>query len=148
MNRAVCAAYPPAWWFPDETTDESALERVREICVTCPVRRECLDFAVTEDRHGVVGTHGIYAGLTESQRSSLRRGTCVGCRRNEDPAVLWARVGNWRPTGLCMACDALRAARLADNRRRYREAHPLAPPPPPEVGAGAAWWPDRRAVNQ
>lgn len=140
MTRAACAAYPAAWWFPDEASDSPDLEQVRAICWTCPVRRECLDFALVEDHHGVVGTHGIYAGLTESQRSSLRRRVCVGCFRHEDPAGLWAKVGNWRPSGTCGACDQLRSL------HRSKRTVPVAIPPPPGMGAEAEWWPNQQAV--
>jgi Transcription factor WhiB len=148
MARAACAAYPAAWWFPEEDPDAIELGRVREICLYCPVRRDCLDFALREDRRGMRGTHGIYAGLTEGQRSSLKRGVCVGCRRNEDPAQLWGRVGNWRATGCCGACDTLRRAVRETKNARARAAHvPVAPPPPPEVlEAEAEWWARQRAA--
>jgi len=148
MDSAACAAYPSSWWFPEEDPDPIELGRVREVCLYCPVRRECLDFALREDRHGVKGTHGIYAGLTEGQRSSLRRGVCVGCRRNEDPARLWGRVGNWRSTGCCGACDSLRASfREVKNARERAARVPVAPPPPPGVvEAEAEWWARQRAA--
>jgi len=118
--------------------------RVRDICVACPVRRECLDYGVRTDGTDRV-PHGIYAGLTDGQRSALRRGVCVGCRRNEDPALLWERIGNWRPTG-CGACDALRSAHRAYKRERDRTRRNAAPPPLEVLEAEAEWWSRQRAA--
>lgn len=129
LARAACAAFPADWWFPEERTpDQAHMWLVRSICATCPVRRECLDYALAADHVGTRGGHGIWAGLSEGQRTSMRTTVCHGCRRNEDPAALWARVGSNRPTNLCGACDALRARRRealnARARERYREEHP------------------------
>jgi len=143
--RAACADYPADWWFPeDRDPDPFEMGRVRDICITCPVRRECLDYGVRTDGTDRV-PHGIYAGLTDGQRSSLRRGVCVGCRRNEDPAQLWGRVGNWRPTG-CGACDALRSTHLAAKRERDRARRNATPPPLEVLEAEAEWWSRQRAA--
>jgi WhiB family redox-sensing transcriptional regulator len=149
MSRAACADFPADWWFPEGDPDAIELGRVREVCLSCPVRRACLDFAVESDHRDPRVGHGIWAGFTDGQRSSLRRGVCVGCRRNEDPALLWARVGNWQQTGLCGACDALRSAYRSRQREMYaaRKAPPKVAPPPPEVvGAEAKWWARQRAA--
>jgi hypothetical protein len=125
---------------------------VRSVCVTCPVRRECLDYALVADHVGPRGGHGIWAGLSEGQRVSMLTTVCPFCRRSEDPALLWAGVGNQRPTGRCGTCDALRARRReatnARARERYLELHPpVAPPPLPEVLAEEAeWWSRQRAA--
>lgn len=146
ISRAACAVYPADWWFPEDP-DPFELGRVRNVCLSCPVRRECLDYGVEMDRTDKRVQHGVYAGLTDSQRSSLRRGVCVGCRRREDPALLWARVGNWRPTG-CRACDALRTGHLAAQRRREQERRAAEPVPLPfdVIEADSEWWSRQRAA--
>ena len=113
MSRAACLDHPSEWWFPDEAPDNEQLARVRFVCADCPVRRECLDYALFQDRIGPPGGHGIWAGMSEGQRASLPRRVCLGCRRGEDPALLWDRMGHGRPTGVCPACDALRRRRRA-----------------------------------
>ena len=40
----------------------------RALCARCPVREECLDYALD-----VGESHGIWGGLNELQRSRLRR---------------------------------------------------------------------------
>jgi WhiB family redox-sensing transcriptional regulator len=143
LTRAACIGYPPDWWFPEERVpDPLHLEEVRAVCVSCPVRRECLDYALVADHVGPRGGHGIWAGLSEGQRMSLQRNVCVGCRRNEDPAALWGRMGNWRPTGVCDACDDLRARHLAE-----KQQSPATPPAVPEVVmATVEWWLNQRAA--
>ena len=42
------------------------------VCAACPVRADCLEFAL---RHGSdVGAHGICGGLAEAERLYLRHG--------------------------------------------------------------------------
>jgi hypothetical protein len=137
MAGAACADFPADWWFPEwdpgdiEVDRALEVDRVREVCLGCSVRRQCLDYAMDTDRRSPRGGHGIWAGLTDGQRSSLRRGVCVGCRRNEDPAILWDRVGNWQETGLCGACDALRATYRTKRKERADERR--VPPPVPDI---------------
>ncbi len=53
-----------------------SVEDARAICDHCPVRAECLDFAL--EHHCI----GVWGGTTERQRRQLRR------RRNTDRRVL------------------------------------------------------------
>jgi WhiB family redox-sensing transcriptional regulator len=48
---------------------EQAVE-AKAICATCPVRRECLAFALRTKQ-----VHGIWGGTTEHERTAVRRGT-------------------------------------------------------------------------
>jgi WhiB family redox-sensing transcriptional regulator len=148
LADAACAGYPADWWFPEERSpDPIHMGLVRSVCSSCPVRRECLDYALVADHVGARGGHGIWAGLSEGQRVSMRTTICPHCRRCEDPALLWDRVSHKRHTGACGACDALRARRRelanAREREKYREAHPepaAAPPLPEVLAADAEWW--------
>jgi len=65
MDRAACAEVGGDTWFPEkgEPTDAA-----KQVCKRCPVKAECLDFALeTGDRHGVWG------GLSERQRRDIQR---------------------------------------------------------------------------
>ena len=44
-------------------------ERAKEICAACPVRRECLEYALATKE-----PYGIWGGLTEVERKSRLRG--------------------------------------------------------------------------
>lgn len=64
--RARCRGMPPAMWFPEQGEPTSP---IKAICAGCPVRRECLDYAVTTNQ-----IHGTWGGLSERQRQRMRRG--------------------------------------------------------------------------
>lgn len=63
---AVCARVDPDLWFP--AIGESAAP-ARRLCLTCPVRTECLAAAMAEEagQH----RHGIRGGLTARERLAL-----------------------------------------------------------------------------
>jgi len=57
--------FPPS--FPERRDERDSREaEAKHICTACPVRRECLDFAVR-----VREPHGIWGGLTEAERRRL-----------------------------------------------------------------------------
>ena len=69
--KAACRGPQAAVFFPPthpERKDERAEreERAKEICATCPVRKPCLDYALS---HAI--THGIWGGLNEVERRAL-----------------------------------------------------------------------------
>jgi WhiB family redox-sensing transcriptional regulator len=67
---AACRFIEPELFFPLSTSGP-ALEEVAEakaVCARCPVRRECLAFALTTRQ-----AHGIWGGLTEQERLAEAR---------------------------------------------------------------------------
>ncbi len=65
-EQALCTGHPdPALWFADNARD---MKVAVAICRTCPVRTECLDWAVSTGEHG-----GVWGGMTPNQRLRLRR---------------------------------------------------------------------------
>ena len=64
-GQALCAGADPELFFPPG--DGPAVE-ARQICETCPVRGQCLAYAVTADE-----PFGIWGGLGRHERESLRR---------------------------------------------------------------------------
>jgi WhiB family redox-sensing transcriptional regulator len=70
--RAACRGPETALFFPPSNTerreDRDARERrAKAICGSCPVRRECLQYAL-----GVGEMHGIWGGLNEMERRGLQ----------------------------------------------------------------------------
>ena len=63
MFQAACRGHGPATFFP--APGESP-ERARELCAGCPVRQECLDYAL-----GDVTLDGWWAGTSSRQRAAL-----------------------------------------------------------------------------
>ena len=64
MARAACREVDTAVFFPSrgEATDEA-----RAVCAACPVRRECLAYAVESEEEGV------WAGTSKRERRAMRR---------------------------------------------------------------------------
>jgi hypothetical protein len=64
-DRGLCVGDDPDVFFPshgDPGTD------AREICAACPVRDDCLKYAIDADEFG------IWGGLDQDERRNLRRG--------------------------------------------------------------------------
>lgn len=65
-DSAACLGYPEPF-FPSVG---GSADLARSICETCPVREECLDYAL---RTPSVTRSGIWAGYTERELRELRR---------------------------------------------------------------------------
>jgi WhiB family redox-sensing transcriptional regulator len=79
-DRAACRAGQPDWMFPSEQ-DKAGIEFARRVCRPCPVRRECLRWALDNAEQ-----HGIWGGATPDERAlaGVRR-WCTRCRRRFEP---------------------------------------------------------------
>ena len=84
---------PPAWqahtactpddtdlFYPDSAESPAAYAAAREICAACPVRTDCLEWAME-----LGDPHGMWGGLTgrERQRLAQQRGTTIQQLRNQ-----------------------------------------------------------------
>jgi WhiB family redox-sensing transcriptional regulator len=71
-ERALCAQADPDAWFPDRGhCDVAAI--AKRICGHCPVRAQCLDYALSgTDTWGGIAT-GIWGGTTPKERDRLRQ---------------------------------------------------------------------------
>jgi WhiB family redox-sensing transcriptional regulator len=78
-ERAACRGTDLQVFFPGR--GEPA-EPARQVCAGCPVRQPCLDYALS---HGI--THGIWGGLTERDRRTLRTHRTSAARRERDAAI-------------------------------------------------------------
>lgn len=70
QSRAACRSVPSYVFYPDELLlPETKVDPIftklsyRDFCDSCPVKYLCLEFAVLHDMHG------IWGGLTESERN-------------------------------------------------------------------------------
>jgi WhiB family redox-sensing transcriptional regulator len=71
--RAACRGQDAALFFPPgnlESKDERLVRerRAKSICAVCPVRLECLEYAVR-----IREPHGVWGGLNELERRLLIR---------------------------------------------------------------------------
>ena len=111
--RAVCQGQATADldpWHPDEF-DESAMYAIaRQVCASCPVRADCLEYGLALLE--VAGVHGMFGGLTPPE---LRR----VAKQAGHPARKQARHGTraMYVTHKCR-CDACRAGNSRSERQR------------------------------
>jgi WhiB family redox-sensing transcriptional regulator len=71
QQRAACKGPQAAVFFPPSQVErkderEAREARAKEICGLCPVRRQCLDYALA-----IREPHGIWGGLNELERKQL-----------------------------------------------------------------------------
>lgn len=66
--RAACRAVDTEIFYSAHSTATA-----RSICARCPVQFECLDYAIACENLDPYGSHGVWAGLTSSQRNTLRK---------------------------------------------------------------------------
>ena len=66
-GQVPCQNYPDAF-FPDLGDSGAVTEWAKEACGTCPIRTQCLNFALVNNE-----THGIWGGTSPRMRLKLRR---------------------------------------------------------------------------
>lgn len=62
---ALCAQSDPEAWFPEKGC---STREAKKVCRGCPVRTECLDYALENDER-----FGVWGGTSEKQRRKLKR---------------------------------------------------------------------------
>jgi WhiB family redox-sensing transcriptional regulator len=55
MDNGLCRGQDPNIWFPTPANDRSLQITARQTCRQCPVREECLEYALTHKAQGVWG---------------------------------------------------------------------------------------------
>ncbi|MDQ2876523.1 MAG: WhiB family transcriptional regulator [Actinomycetota bacterium] len=71
QDSAACAGADPDAWFPAKGHPTAYAKRV---CAGCPVRPECLDYALDFERGmGRETRHGVWGGLAPDQRWAADR---------------------------------------------------------------------------
>jgi WhiB family redox-sensing transcriptional regulator len=80
---AACRDFDPDLFFPIGTAGPAVTQiaEAKEICLTCPVRTFCLDWAL---RH--YQDYGIWGGTTERERQALRSAVNVRQQQRQRPA--------------------------------------------------------------
>ena len=65
MLEARCLEADPEAFFPEKG---GSTQEAKRICAACPVRNECLEYALEHDER-----FGIWGGLSERERRRARR---------------------------------------------------------------------------
>ena len=66
IEHAACVGVDPNIFFPEQGVQDNS--KARAICASCPVKRQCGDYAVDE-----YIVHGIWGGMSEKERRPIRR---------------------------------------------------------------------------
>lgn len=67
VDDALCTQVDPDLFFPGKS-DQATSRAARRVCAACPVRLECLAYALRTRE-----SDGIWGGLTARQRNDLAR---------------------------------------------------------------------------
>ena len=65
MLSAACRGHTPEEFFP---SDGVGVDEARKVCAECPVRAECLEYALTYRID-----HGVWGGASERERRRILR---------------------------------------------------------------------------
>lgn len=78
-DRAACRNSDPDLFFPVGTTGPSLdeIEAAKALCQGCPVREDCLQFAIETNQES-----GVWGGTSEVERRRLRRAWLARRRRS------------------------------------------------------------------
>lgn len=67
MQQAKCKGMVTDGFFPDRGQHE-AFKQAKAICYTCPVRAECLTYAMQNGEK-----YGVWGGYSERERRAMRK---------------------------------------------------------------------------
>ncbi|AWL36853.1 MULTISPECIES: WhiB family transcriptional regulator [Streptomyces] len=78
-THAACRDEDPDLFFPIGTTGPALVqtEEAKAICRSCPVRQQCLDWALENNQDT-----GVWGGLGETERRTLKRRSRRQARSN------------------------------------------------------------------
>lgn len=85
---ALCRNMPPNFFYPvgQSRAAEAQTEQAQRVCHECPVKDECLEYAVTNNER-----HGVWGGESEKSRMTImRQRGLIQLRPNQ-------RKGEWDP---------------------------------------------------
>jgi len=90
-SQSACLSADPELFFPLSSVGPSVaqLNQAKTVCGRCPVRVECLDFALATRQ-----VHGVWGGTSEDERRRL--GARPGAGRHTAPSHLPEAAGRLR----------------------------------------------------
>ena len=122
MDKALCrpgVAPEGVTWFPERGDDGSAVRKAKAVCVRCPVRQRCLDYAIANNE-----LFGVWAGTTPNKRREMRHDAGLVHRTDSTTVACpsYAAIRRHREASepQCDECLAFRRAKDAERRARNR----------------------------
>ncbi len=110
-RRAACKDKPAQWWFPEGGMSPDAAIRV---CFECPVREECLQFALTTNQ-----SDGIWGGLEIRERLRQRQYRVIYCNYC-GKTFTWLPIGGNHPKFCSSSCRRSSRAKTESLARQRR----------------------------
>ncbi len=71
QSRGLCRGLPPDIFFPD---DRGSSDIAKRICAGCPVRAECLEYALA-----IREPFGVWGGASERDRRRITKARRIAC---------------------------------------------------------------------
>jgi len=103
----------PDWFFAAKG-DHASMSKALAVCAVCPVREQCLQFALSDPE-----SIGVWGGTSAKQRRTMRRESGMSRARGPEPFPCGTRAAAIRHRKLHEAvCEECRAA-----ERDYNRAH-------------------------
>ena len=81
VKEAACSGMDPNIFYIPRTGNQDDIDYAKSICAVCPVREECLEFALRKHTGGL-DSHGIWGGYTVKERRRILRERKYGARRS------------------------------------------------------------------
>lgn len=71
QSDSLCSneTYNPDWWLSNNNRKNDTI-KAKKICNACPVKQECLSWAIKLSKSGAIA--GVYGGTTEQERRAMR----------------------------------------------------------------------------
>ena len=67
LSRGACVGKDTTLWFPDRSRGPHGSDEAKLICSGCPVRKECLQYALSSDM-----AFGVWGGTTPAERRRMK----------------------------------------------------------------------------
>lgn len=113
-DQAACLKAEPETFFPE---NGGPVDEAKRICCHCPIRQECLEYALT---HSNENQHGVWGGLSARERKTLRAMAGMG---GKPPVECGTPSGYQRHKDRSEdACEPCRRARNEQKNQWRRDA--------------------------
>lgn len=123
-HLAACDGHNTEYWFPEQSGatphNNPAVRRAVQICKTCPVQTQCLEWALEKPE-----THGIWGGLTAEERRGIRRRPTRNIRHGTNSGYETHRLWGEQPCPDCRRAHADYSAARRRIRQRAQTRHHL-----------------------
>lgn len=72
QDLALCRGTTPTNWFYEEYEDENTSHIIDEMCLSCPVMKQCLQQGINNSEYGVWGSIYLTAGKKDENKNKYK----------------------------------------------------------------------------